>query len=207
MLAFSYFQDRNSGYAEDPDEWLRLADEAARKAVALDEGDAEAHQIFGSVSMFARRHDQAIVELRRAIELNPNLARAHAQLGNALTFAGRPQEGLEALDTAMALDPHHPPYFLMMVGRAHFACERYEEALGPLTLAVAAIPGFTPAHIALAACYVATGRGDEARAEIDAVRAAKPDYTLAFARDVLPFKEEKTLERFLAHLREAGLPE
>jgi TolB-like protein/Flp pilus assembly protein TadD len=207
ILAFSYFQDRNSGYADDPEEWLRLGDEAARKAVALDEGDAMAHLIFGSVSMFARRHDQAIVELRRAIELNPNLAQAHAQLGNALTFAGRAEEGLQALDAAMALDPHHPPYFLLFVGRAHFACERYDEAVAPLARAVAAIPGFTPARIALAACHAATDRLDEARAEIEAVLEVKPNYTLAFAREVLPFKEEKTLERFLECIREAGLPE
>jgi TolB-like protein/Tfp pilus assembly protein PilF len=207
ILAFCYFQERNSGYAEDSEKWLKLADEAAHKAVALDEGDAEAHLLLGTVSMFARRHDQAIVELRRAVELNPNLAQAHAQLGNALIFAGRTQEGLEALDTAMALDPHHPPFFLLFLGRAHFSCERYEEALTPLVRAVAANPGFTPAHIALAACYAATDRLDEARAEIDAVVAAKPDYTLAFAREVLPFKEEKTLERFLECLGKAGVPE
>ncbi len=206
ILAFCFFQERNSGYADDPDEWLRLGDEAARKAVALDEGDAVAHLIFGSVSMFARRHDQAIDELRRAVELNPNLAQAHAQLCNALTFAGRAEEGLEALDVAMALDPHHPPYFLLFVGRAHFARERYDEAVAPLARAVAAIPGFTPVRIALAACHAATDRLDEARAEIEAVLEAKPDYTLAFARDVLPFKDADTLERFLELLRRAGLP-
>lgn len=70
----------------------------------------------------------------------------------------------------------------------------------------AANPGFTPARIALAACHAATDRLDEARAEIEAVLEVKPDYTLAFARDVLPFKESDTLERFLELLRRAGLP-
>ena len=101
-------QSRNSGFSGDPEAYLVAGLDAARKAVALDNNDAQAHSALAMLCLFADQYEQSITESHRAIELNPNFAEAHAYLANALTCSGRTVEAMAELDTAMRLNPHHP---------------------------------------------------------------------------------------------------
>ena len=156
--------------------------------------------------LFTERHEQALGEVRRAIELNPNYADAHAHLANTLTFSGHTDDALAELDIAMRLNPHHPSFYLMMLGRTHFARADYRAAIGPLERAISVSPGFTPARTALTACYVATGRIDEARVLITETRTEVPQLSLAFAHAMTPFTDTDLRTRFLALLETAGVP-
>ncbi len=207
VLAINLMQTRNSGYADDPDAYLAAGLEAARKAVALDNNDAEAHTVLSALCLFTEQHEQAITECRRAIELNPNFAEAHARLANALACSGRTEDALAELNMAIRLNPHHPPNYLMMLGRTYFVQGDYQTAIAPLERAVNVGPGFTPSWTALAACYSATGRIEEARTLIFKLLSDVPGLTLAFVRSVTPFKDPETRERFVTFLRTAGLPE
>ena len=105
-----------------PQEGRRKAEEAARKALALDNNLAEAYVAVGqSYTLFAPcNFSQGDRELRRAIELSPSLALAHQYLGNSLLRQGRLDEGLEEYLKARELDPLSPiiargvalPYYL-----------------------------------------------------------------------------------------------
>ncbi len=81
-----------------PIEGRRQGEEAARKALALDDNLAEAHVAFGHFSLGDR-------ELRRAIELSPSLAMAHQYLGLSLVRQGRLAESLAEHLKARELDP------------------------------------------------------------------------------------------------------
>ncbi len=207
VLAINLMQTRNSGFADDPEAYLAAGLEAARKAVALDNNDAWAHSVLGMLCLFTEQHEQAIAECRRAIELNPNLAEAHARLANALTCSGRTEDALAELNMAIRLNPHQPAYYLMMLGRNHFVQGDYQTAIAPLERAINVGPGYTPARTALAACYSATGRIQEAKTLIAKLLSDVPSLTLAFVRSVTPFKDPETREQFVTFLRAAGLPE
>jgi TolB-like protein len=90
-----------------PIEGRRKAEEAARKALALDENLAEAHAALGyAYTLFAPSNfSVGDRELRHAIELSPSLALAHSTLGNSLVRQGRLDEGLEEILKARELDP------------------------------------------------------------------------------------------------------
>ncbi len=206
VLAMNLLQSRNSGYADDAEAYLAAGLEAARKAVSLDDNDAQAHSALAMLNLFAGRHEQSITELRRAVELNPNLADGYAHLANALACSGRTADALAELDRAMRLNPHYPAYYLMNLGRAQFVHGDCQAAIAPLGRAVNINPGFTPARTTLAACYAATGRIDEARAVVAELLVEIPDLTVTFVRAVTPYKDVETLERFVAHLETAGLP-
>src|SRR5262249_35117871 len=66
-----------------PPEARRKAEEAARKALALDENLAEAHAVIGYVDTVFTPYNFSLGdrEMRRAIELSPSLALAHHYLG------------------------------------------------------------------------------------------------------------------------------
>ncbi len=90
-----------------PIEGRRKAEEAVRKALALDENLAEAHAALGlAYAHFAPYNfSQGDRELRRAIELSPSLALTHLFLGISLGRQGRMDEALEECLKARELDP------------------------------------------------------------------------------------------------------
>src|SRR5437773_1287946 len=105
-LTDAYSQLGVYGYIA-PIEGRRKAEEAARKALALDENLAEAHVAFGQVYVAFAPSNFSLGdrELRHAIELSPSLALAHFYLGVSLVRQGRLDEGLEEFLKARELDP------------------------------------------------------------------------------------------------------
>jgi serine/threonine-protein kinase len=105
-----------------PIEGRRKAEEAARKAFALDENLAEAHLALGQVCTRFVPYNFSLGdrELRRAIELSPSLALAHNYLGYSLARQGRLDESFGGFLKARELDPLSPiiargvafPYYL-----------------------------------------------------------------------------------------------
>jgi adenylate cyclase len=99
-VAAGGFQTRNLA------EVLASTEALARRAVALDSGDAEARSVFSDVLRSRRDYGGALAEAEQALAISPNLASAHATLGAGLIFSGRPKEGLAALEPVRNLaDP------------------------------------------------------------------------------------------------------
>jgi tetratricopeptide (TPR) repeat protein len=72
-----------------------VAEPLARKAVDLDDYDANAHIALARILLFQRGdYGEAMAEARRALGLNPSLGLAHSVMGMVLTFSGQPQQGL-----------------------------------------------------------------------------------------------------------------
>jgi len=90
-----------------PIEGRRKMEEAARKALSLDENLAEAHAALGPFYTDFAPYNSSLGdrELRRAIELSPSLASAHQFLGLSLARRGRFDEALTELLKARELDP------------------------------------------------------------------------------------------------------
>jgi len=90
-----------------PVDGRRKEEEAARKALALDENLAEAHAALGQAhALFAPcNFSLGDGELRRAIELSPSLAIAHSYLGVSLVRQGRLDESLAENLKAREFDP------------------------------------------------------------------------------------------------------
>jgi adenylate cyclase len=87
----------------------RAAMEAlARRAVALDGGDAEARSWLGQTLFMFGDHKGALAESERALAMSQNQTIAHETLGIALIYSGRAKEGLVALQRYLRLDPRDP---------------------------------------------------------------------------------------------------
>jgi Flp pilus assembly protein TadD len=124
-----------------PAEGRRKADDAARKALALDDTLAEAHAVLGEVyTDFAPYNfPEADRELRRAIELGPNLALGHQHLGGSLARQGRLDESLAEYLKARELDPLSSaiarqqalPYYLKRDYARALELLRHANELGP----------------------------------------------------------------------------
>ena len=143
-----------------------LADEAARKALELDDSLSEAHAARGFALSNLRRWSEAEPEFHRAIALNPNNAAArYFYAFGYLALENRMDEGLEQYRTAISLDPLssiiNTNYAVMLMDARH-----YPEALAQFQKVLARDPNFPPAHYKLSQFYATTGRFADAVNEL-----------------------------------------
>jgi len=130
-MAYSIFVYSFYGFSDTPG----IADEKsldyAKRAIALDEGDAQAHDVLAILSIHSHRLETAIAEARRAVDINPNFAHAYVPLGNALSLIGRPAEGIPYLEKSIRLNPDDPRVhvYLAILAEAHLNNRDYQQAI------------------------------------------------------------------------------
>jgi TolB-like protein/Tfp pilus assembly protein PilF len=89
-----------------PKEAYRKAEEAALRALELEESAGETHCAIGVVRLFLHHDwDGAYHAFQKALSLTPGSADAHQMYGMYLRAAGEMDEALEQLRTAVELDP------------------------------------------------------------------------------------------------------
>jgi TolB-like protein/DNA-binding winged helix-turn-helix (wHTH) protein len=163
-LADSYAMMSSYGLAPQ-NELMPKAGSAARKALALDEGLAEAHT---SLALITENYDWdwqgAEKEYRRAIQLDPNYATAHQWYAEYLAFQGRFEEAFAESELARQLDPLSVIIAADRGAMLYFS-RQYDRAIEQLRAVKDMEPNTQRAHIVLFA-YAQMGRTADALAEI-----------------------------------------
>ena len=139
-----------------------LAEQAALKAVALDDSLAEAHATLGILRM-GLYQDFATAEsaLRRAIELDPAYGRAREWLAGLYIDTERPVEALAEARRALEVDPLSPSAHAELA-HALLANDRPDEALVHLEHIAAVRPPLLRARNYLTQAYAMKGMWPEA---------------------------------------------
>jgi TolB-like protein/tetratricopeptide (TPR) repeat protein len=181
----------------------------ARTALGLDQNDPWAHVTLGMVLWRDRRHLEAGREFRRALELNPNFALAHALLGLALAAQGMHEEALVSASHGLRLSPSDRLvdfYASRAIEYVHFAAGDYAESLGWTRRLVDNYPEYIPGYTWLAATAALHDEMETATEAVSVLLRRRPHFSVAWMRENMPFSGD-IIERLLAGLRKAGLPE
>ncbi len=178
--------------------------ELARKAVAIDPGDAGCHWILAYLLAYERSFAESDAEFARALELDPNEADAWAALSDIAVLAGRIEEGLEHIRKAFRLNPFPASWYHLTLGQAQYAAGDYDAAVETLR---SDETYRTSSRRFLAASLAQLGRLDEARAEAELFLVGNPHFTIRHWAATEPFRDAATLEHFVDGYRKAGLPE
>ena len=143
-------------------EGMRRAREEARKALALDEGLAEAHTSLAWV-LFIHDWDWegAGTHFLRAIELNPRYATARQWYGWLLIAMGRTDEAITQGRIALELDPASVS-ISRSLGWLLYVAQRTGEAIEQLQRALAMNPVSEETQWVLGLAYLQAGRYQEA---------------------------------------------
>ncbi len=189
----------------------KAAENAAMKALALDPTIPDAYSVLALLKLVDRDHDAAVQSAQRAVALDPNSADAHTTLAVVLSYAGLPEAALETIRTAIRLNPRPPPHFWIYYGLALFLNHRYDDAIAVLE-PIAEIEDRsyrlvdTPREI-LAMAYAQSGRLDQARTQVQALREQYPFINLALYRLYYDHHaREEDLHHRLDALGKAGVP-
>ena len=202
------------------------AKQMAERAIAIDDGLAEAHaSLAGIFKIYDWDWAASEREYKKAIELNPNYATAHRMYASYLAAVGRAAESLREGRLAHELDPFSLVISMEIAWNCYMARDyerAAEEALRTLDLE----PQFPAAQSTLGLVYEQQGRHEESLLALERTRAATGDHpstlaalchTLASAgrtedaRAVLgqltQFSEQHAVSHFWLAVAQAGLGE
>jgi TolB-like protein/DNA-binding SARP family transcriptional activator len=160
---------RRIGFGDDPElsrpDRLALAEQAALKAVALDDSSGEAHAALSLIRRDNYELASAETELKRAVALEPTKARFHEGLVQLYALTERPAEALVESRRALELDPLSPSANAE-VAHALLANARCDEALAQLEKLRSLRPPLNRAGLIAAECYGQKQMWPQAIAEI-----------------------------------------
>ena len=204
-LAWTHLVDQAWGWTDDPEKSWKLSLEHAQSAVSLDNTDAEAHWVIGSVLINTGQRDRdGLAAYERALALNPNNADLLAEYGWNIPNLGRVEEAVKSIRKAMRLNPVYPDWYGQALMVALYNARRYEEV-------VAVSKTINVRHIVtlvvLAGSYAYMGQLDKAHISAAHVLEKNPDFTIGWWRERQLFSHQATLEHYMEGLRKAGLPE
>ena len=182
---------------------------AAKKALELDNDDANAHRTLALVHQLRREQKLVIVEAKEAIRLNPSLASAHHVLGRAYIHLGDAEEGLIHINEAIRLSPNDPEATIYIAGRAmaHLYLHQHEEAVEWAAKSIRFPNAFWVVRAVLASALGHLDRKAEAKQAVDDLLQFRPGSSLEFVRETVPTDDQDYLNHLLSGLSKAGLPE
>jgi serine/threonine-protein kinase len=147
------------------DEAMPMARRAAQRAIALDEGLAEAWAALGRVKMeYDWDWEGAEADLAHAVALNGSSVEALGTIGQFLSAMGRHDEAIEAMEQARRLDPRSVET-LQHLAIVYWMAGQGERALDAVDDSLKVAPGSPRAHYGRMMILDQLGRRDEAMAE------------------------------------------
>jgi len=180
------------------------------RAMRLDPKDPFVLAVAAHVHALLHRQPETAAGLfDRSLEMNPSSAFAWGMSGLTYCYLGRPDEALERFAKVWRLSPFDPLIFFYTAGAgmAEFLAGRYEAAVPWCEKALQVNPRFIACLRHLATVLAHLNRLDEARAVAARILAIEPGFRVSVFESWYPLRPAENLERYVAGLRAAGLPD
>lgn len=208
-LAFSYRNDALFWHKQEnnPEEALKRGAEYADKAILLAPDDANAHYVRARIHNEAGEIEQAIARYDQAIALNPSASNILASSASPLLYIGRIDEAIDRIKQAMGIDPFHPDWYHWDMGWALYEKNDCGAALTAMRKMSRIEIG---AHRMLAGIYACLGNQREAKEALAVFLKDSPGDSISRQRKQWEKNYSATpaaLDRWIGHMRFAGLPE
>ena len=204
-LAWGHLMMLSFGWADDEAATLKLAQDAAERAIWADESEAWSHWALAGCALMELKHDLMIDRMLRAIELNPSDADVLTDMGAFCAYAGRAEEGLAYALKGMRINPHHPEYYADQLGQIYFDARKYADAIrtfeGIRSLKTPSI------LVYLAASHAALGHDAVAQKVAAELLSREPQSSAAYWTERIPYKLDQDRDHMATNLRRAGLPD
>ncbi len=204
-LALSIAADYRNQWVPDTRVALENARSMARTALQIDSEIPEVYWVLAYVSAQQRQHDKAIELLDKAISLDRSFADAYALKGGVSTYMGRTEDTPQLIRAAMRLNPEAGYLYYMVLGRAYFFLQEWDQALINLHQALERNSASLEAHIYLAAVLESSGDREGAAWEAEEILALQEDFNLGRWLLTYPMTDEGQRESLLNTLSPLGL--
>ena len=150
--------------------------------------------------------EEAIAQYDQAIALNPSASNILEGSAAPLLFAGRTDEAIDRIKQAMGIDPFYPDWFNWDMGWALYE----KNDCGAALTAMRKMSRITSAaHRMLAGIYACLGNQREAKEALAVFLKDSPGNSISRQRKQWEknYTVPGALDRWIEHMRFAGLPE
>ena len=196
------------GWSDSPKEDARRVGELARSVTASKALSPMEKKLAHWLSAYARLYEGdfrgSVKEAEIAASMAPNDAFLLGDCSNFHLYAGNYDKAITWSDFAIKNDPAMVSFYALNKGWAQSAAERYEESRETLREAG---DGFIPTPLLRAVNAVHLGLAEEAKSEIAKALKVNPGFTAARWREIAFASDPAVLDRQIADLVKAGLPE
>ncbi|MHB8302962.1 MAG: tetratricopeptide repeat protein [Acidobacteriaceae bacterium] len=145
-------------------EYLPIAEQFTRKAMALDPRLPLAHMLLGEIDLAESKIPDAISDLQAERALNPLYPGLYDRLGDAYIRSGDYDKAQQSLDRAVILEPTSTGPFILL-GKTLLKQKNPAMAIMYLQRALKMDPSNYMTHALLGQAYRATGRTEDASRE------------------------------------------
>jgi adenylate cyclase len=198
------------GWSTDPAE-SEQALLLATRAIELDPNNALALATYAHLkSRLFRDFDAALMYFDRALAASPNSSVAWSLSALTLAYVGQAERAVRHAEQALRLSPldNAISFYYTNLGYAQYAANELEQAIKWSRMAAGENPMFTANLRLLAAALAGLGRLGEASRIVAAIIEQEPDFSLSRYQETRqPFQAAEIANRFMSHLRAAGLPD
>lgn len=172
---------RNIGLLADPSSMQGDALDAAKRAIALDDGSSEVLGYAGCALCDLGHLDRGVEILRQALEIDPSNAQAHVALGTALSLMGQFETGIGKMRFGMKISPRDRRlgFWGWALGNFLLRANRVDEALVEARTASRRDSKLYLTRILEAAALDRLGHLDDARAALAVARQLRERLTLS----------------------------
>lgn len=201
------FREGLLGWSDDrPGAYARSLD-CARRALAIDPDNWEAHAYNGLVNIFGyQNYELGAFHGGEAIRLNPSAPLARQATGCGLEWIGRPDEALAHLYFVFRLNPAFSGRAAVLGDIA--TCEMFLGNRDAALTAARRLHAIAPDYArGLQRCVSTFGYFDEeepAREALSRLRELQPDFDEAYVRETYPYARSADLEKMLTGFRKVG---
>jgi adenylate cyclase len=141
---------------------LSKAEEAALRALGINQRLAQAHFAIGFVYEMKEEWDKEEGAMRRVLLLDPHHAHAHDSVADVYYHRDQLDEAMSEYQAALRLDPFHPRA-LIQLAATYEKAGRYRDAIAQLTRTAEILPDFDWTWIYLGDLHRSRGSYEEAR--------------------------------------------
>lgn len=205
-LALAYANDYRFGWNRDKNEIASLALATATRAVNLDNHSPQAAWVLGYVYLFVLSdHVNAIEMGKRTIDIDPNHADGHMLLAVTYVFSSEPDKSIALVQKAMRLNPFYPSQYPSVLALANLLNGKPELAIDSYLETLEINPYRIQPNVYLVAAYMRAGQPDNAKWQVEKLKADFPDFNLDDWAEHQPYRDKSSLTPILNDIRQAGL--
>jgi adenylate cyclase len=208
-LGWYHYVRAYNGWSPDADADYRRTGELVREAFRDPNLSPMAqrlgHHLFAFVGAQERDFARAVSEANAAASLSPYDAFLLGDLSQILIMAGQPDQAIDWASRAVTNDPAMAWYYHGNRGWAYETQGKYEESLAALKLSRSDV--FINFPLLMVIDLVNLGRVDEAKAVLAQALKLDPSFTQANWREITFYSDMSIVDREVAALAKAGLPE
>ena len=208
-LGWYHYVRAINGWSPDADADYRRAGELVREALRDPNLSPMAqrlgHYLFAFVAAQERDFARAVSEAKTAVSLAPYDAFLLGDLSQVLIMAGQPDQAIDWASRAVINDPAMAWYYHGSRGWAYETQGKYEESLAALKTSKSDV--FINLPLLMVIDLVKLNRLDEAKDMLAQALKLDPAFTQAKWRNITFYSDMSIIDREVAALAEAGLPE